>query len=402
MLETVKYTDASGQAVSASAQTIPVTLTGIDGGASYFDKFTGPHPSAVVFPIGVWYESVLSASDSATDAAMGLNTYVVLTSNSLYSAVAAGDMKVIPQFALTGTPGAETVGYMTGDEVDMSITGWWGAPTAAQQSALNASIAALPKDGRPLVTNFGKGLAFGGNVPAAQTMLNSQDIISCDIYWFTDSDVYQSTQGGVLFNGGSAALTATQTRRASNYGAVVTKMRSLLGFKKPVWGFVENGGPFSGNTTAASYITPAQLRAAVWHSIIAGAQGILYFNHSFGGPAQGQHNFRTAYYAPIRTVAAAVNAQIQSLAAALLGPTATRLVSAPASVKVLAKWNGGAPVIFAGSTENVTSSPTFTVAGHTVGTVTVLGESRTIAMTAGQFTDTFTDGNAIHIYQVST
>ena len=30
-------------------------------------------------------------------------------------------------------------------------------------------------------------------------------------------------------------------------------------------------------------ITPPQIRAAVWHSLIAGARGIIYFNHSFGG-----------------------------------------------------------------------------------------------------------------------
>ena len=392
MVETVTYTASGGSVVTAS-----VAVSGVPAGVTLTDIDGGAHLSTVRFPIAVWYESVLSAADSATDAAMGLNTYVVLTADSLYSAVAASGMTVMPQFSLTGTPGAETVGYLTGDEVDMSITGWWGAPTAAQQLALNAAIASSPKDGRPLLTNFGKGIAFGTNVPAAQMMLNSQDIISCDIYWFTDSDVYQNTQGGVLFNGGTSALTVAQTRRASNYGAVVAKMRSLLGFKKPVWGFVENGGPFSYNTT---YITPAQMRAAVWHSIIAGAQGILYFNHTFGGPARGQHNFRTAYYAPTRAVAAAVNAQIQSLAAALLGPTATGLVSAPASVKVLAKWNGGAPVIVAGSTENVASTVTFTVAGHVSGTVTVLGESRTIPLVAGVFTDAFADGNTIHIYKV--
>ena len=35
-------------------------------------------------------------------------------------------------------------------------------------------------------------------------------------------------------------------------------------------------------------ITPPQIRAAVWHSLIAGARGITYFNHSFGGRCQTQ------------------------------------------------------------------------------------------------------------------
>ena len=29
-------------------------------------------------------------------------------------------------------------------------------------------------------------------------------------------------------------------------------------------------------------IAPEEVRAAVWHSLIAGARGIVYFNHSFG------------------------------------------------------------------------------------------------------------------------
>ena len=47
---------------------------------------------------------------------------------------------------------------------------------------------------------------------------------------------------------------------------------------KPVWAVVELGHPFSESDWPT--ITPAQVRAAVWQSLIAGARGIVYFNHS--------------------------------------------------------------------------------------------------------------------------
>ena len=59
---------------------------------------------------------------------------------------------------------------------------------------------------------------------------------------------------------------------------------------QPIWSFVEVGWPFT--ETAAQgggLLLPEEIKAAVWHSIIAGARGIIYFNHSFGGPDQTQH-----------------------------------------------------------------------------------------------------------------
>ena len=56
---------------------------------------------------------------------------------------------------------------------------------------------------------------------------------------------------------------------------------------------MEVGWPFT--ETAAQggrAIQPAEIKAAVWHSIIAGARGIIYFNHSFGGPNQSSHCLR--------------------------------------------------------------------------------------------------------------
>jgi hypothetical protein len=77
-----------------------------------------------------------------------------------------------------------------------------------------------------------------------------------------------------------------------------------------------------------------------------------------------------------------------------------------ANVRSMVKLNedpngDGKYYIFAGSTENVSSSATFTVTGVTTGTAFVVGEQqRTIPIVGGQFSDTFANGNAIHIYRI--
>ena len=79
---------------------------------------------------------------------------------------------------------------------------------------------------------------------------------------------------------------------ASNYGWIIDRLEGLVSppRSKPVWAVVELGHPFSESDWPT--ITPPQVRAAVWQSLIAGARGIIYFNHSFGGPDQTQHILR--------------------------------------------------------------------------------------------------------------
>ena len=166
---------------------------------------------------------------------------------------------------------------------------------------------------------------------------------------------------------------------------------------KPVWGFVEVGTPFSDR---GSGITPSQIRAAVWHSIIAGARGITYFNHSFGGPCQTQHALREPCYANQRAMVKAVNLQIKSLAPVLNAPSVTSQWTQGPAVKAMVKWQGGHFYVFAGSAENAASTGSFSIPCVGDATATVLGEGRTIPVHGGSFTDSFADGNAVHIYRI--
>ena len=174
---------------------------------------------------------------------------------------------------------------------------------------------------------------------------------------------------------------------------------------QPIWNFVEVGWPFT--ETAAQggrQIAPDEIKAAVWHSIIAGAQGIIYFNHSFGGPEQTQHALRDPRYAAERAAVDSTDALIEQLAPVLNSPFDDGFVSVNSSVRAMAKYYNGEHYVFAGATVNgaATSTDSFTLAGVSSGTAEVIGENRTIAIVNGQFADTFADGNAIHIYHIIT
>ena len=61
---------------------------------SYYGRFSHALPSdAGYFPIGVWFESVLSQADVDLDKDAGLNLYVVLTADSNMSLVRGNGMR---------------------------------------------------------------------------------------------------------------------------------------------------------------------------------------------------------------------------------------------------------------------------------------------------------------------
>ena len=105
-------------------------------------------------------------------------------------------------------------------------------------------------------------------------------------------------------------------------------MRALVSppRSKPVWAFVEVGHPFSEADWPT--IRPAEVQAAVWQSLIAGARGIIYFNHTFGGPNQTQHALRDPAYAAIRSAVSATNRRIAALAPVLERPDSQLRVGA--------------------------------------------------------------------------
>ena len=211
---------------------------------------------------------------------------------------------------------------------------------------------------------------------------------------------------------------------------------------------MELGWPFSESASQGGRrIQPAELRAAVWQSIIAGARGILYFDHNFG-PGSPDSTILGQGYADNRAMAKSVNAQIKSLAPVLNSPTATSGWSQGPGTTAMVKWaeSGnaakkrcksknrkqrqkrckkketakqaaktkrckskkgkkckkkakGSLYVFAGSAgSSVEGRFSLPCVGNA--NAAVLGENRAVPVRGGSFSDHFADGNAIHIYRI--
>lgn len=300
----------------------------------------------------------------------------MLTSNSNLSLVQRNGMQAILQqsewrASQTAINNPAVAAWELHDEIDMQQGPNGGYTT------LDNIVTQLPNDHRMRYNNFGKGVMFWEtNAQAARFVNDYAQIVSNDIYWFTDRNVSQGSEGGRLLNGGRP-LAMTQTRRAANYGYTVDRMRFLAMGRKPIWNFVEVGWP-STETLAqgARGIQPDEVRAAVWQSIIAGARGIIYFNHSFGGPNQTQHCLREPAYAAVRAVVKSTNQLVTQLAPVLNAPFADGFVSTNPSVRAMAKFYDNKYYVFAGSKENLASMPTLTLSGIDRGMATVIVENQ--------------------------
>src|SRR5262245_14023525 len=440
---------ASATALSAPAASPAraVTLAPVDGGSNYYARFSHALPtSAAYFPIGVWFESVVSRADVDKDRAAGLNTYVVLTDNSDLGLVRSSGMHALVQGdQFSPHPGIN--GWFLADEVDMTH-----GPGAGYDE-MRRIADATAHDGRIRYSNYGKGVLFWESDGEAARFVNAyQDIVSADAYFFTDDNICSGTEGGSILAGG-ADLSPAQCHRAANYGASVSRVRSLVNphGSKPVWAIVELGHPFSEADWPT--ITPAEVRAAVYQSLIAGARGIVYFNHTFGGPNQTQHILRDGInpgspYASIRSMVTATDAQIAHLAPVLNSPTVISGTSHNPGTTAMVKWPEGGKAkkgckskrgkkqrrkckkgkrraaaskkhkkgckskkkcrrarpngdlyVFAGSAgSSVDGRFSLPCVGNTQ--AAVLGENRSVPVQHGSFSDHFADGNAIHIYRV--
>ena len=402
---------ATAPASAAPPSTAPspagVTLRPVDGGPDYYSRFTGGLPTdPAFFPLGVWLESVVDRSNVTLDAEAGLNTYVELTADSDVQLARDSGMYAIPAF-----PHASASGFVLSDEVDM----WAGPGNAAWSgkypgegpicSAENTECGytiqkerrAAATPGAMLYANYGKGVAFWESDEEALGFFNqTQDLVSADTYWFTDPYICARTEGGAVI-GYTRDLTPEECRLAANYGWTVERIRKLNKAASPVWAFIEVGHPFQ-DAPEATTITGPQIRAAVWSSLIHGARGVIYFNHSFGGQCPTQHVLRDCK-GDIRQTVTDLNKHLKDLAPVLNAPFLDGATTVTGAVDVATKLHNGKVYVFAGANKNTGGTATFTVkCGGS--TAVVINENRTVPIVDGTFTDTFADGNAVHLYSI--
>ena len=391
------------QTVQAPALADPgsVSLRQVDGGPRYYAKFPRSLPSdPSYFPVGVWFESVLSQADVDADREAGLNLYVALTADSDLELVARNDMKVIAQHEewldRADGPGSEAIaGWLLADETDMQMSARDGF---ARMRSLREAV---PSDGRLHYANYGKGVTFWNTDLQATRYVNEfQDVVSADNYWFTDDGICGPSEGGALLGDGNKPLKQAQCQRAANYGRTVKRVRGLMQpfGSRPVWAFVEVGHPFTGPGSRS--ISPAEVSAAVWSSVIHGARGIVYFNHSFGGSTPTQHALREPAYADVREEVARTNARILQLAPVLNAPFVDRFASTSAAVDTMTKHHDGRFYVFAASRAQSAQRAAFHLPCAGDARATVLDENRSLRVADGSFEDRFADGDAVHVYRI--
>ena len=370
----------------------------VDRDQNHYSQFSNSLPSdPSYFPIGVRFQQVVSQADIDLDKNAGLNLYVVLTANSDLSLIQRNGLRVILQQSEwrknpIAVKSPAVAGWELFDEIDMQQGPGRGYAT------LSNIVAEIPKDGRMRYNNYDV-IFWETTAQAARFVNEFQHVVSNDTYSFTDPHLSDSEVIPWLNNGNP--LTTTQINRAANHGYTVDRMRALDtmdGVRRPIWNVIEVGWPYT--ETAAQCgraIEPAEVSAAVWHSIIAGARGIIYFNHSFNGPNPSHHVLRDPAYAAVRAVVRSTNQLITQLAPVLNATFADGFATADPSVRTMTKFHQDKCFVFAGSKENKASTPTPSLAGFGSGTATIIAKDRTIPISNGRFSDGFGDGNAIHI-----
>src|SRR5262245_14101121 len=251
---------------------------------------TGLPNDPTFFPIGVWLETVIDASQVAMDRSVGLNLYVALAHDEVadLDAIEAGGMHLLLQAdEWADDPRADSPavdGWLVYDEADLMYRpGWdewtgtpgWNTCTPTQDEGGRCGYTVMqhyndkvPR-GALRYANYGLDVLHWETDDEADVFINHgfQDVVSADDYAFTHPDASPSD------------------RRGAFYGWIVKRIRDLDGrdgVRQPVWSFVEVGHPFEDDS--APTITAPQMRSAVWHSIIAGARGGGCVNHRCGGP----------------------------------------------------------------------------------------------------------------------
>lgn len=437
-----------------------VTLQAIDGGPNYYSNggftksnsaFTGVSwDDPTFFPIGNFYAGgFITQSDANTVLDLGLNVSVQITNPSTLSLLTNNNI-----WLHTGTDSSQTNGLEGNRTVGIETSGlnMDEPPDIISIKAVWAKIPNSIQDARVYHVNFTwNQLAFNNlsndiNNPALGTVVMSTvvtqgyptpnattrhiDIVSVDKYWFAGSPAAtDQSQGAQIYGLGS--MTTDQMARGTNYGDMIDIMRGWQAgnFPAPIFQFIENDDGLLTDAGARS-ITSQEINWAVWGSIIHGCRFIGYFYGGSGGfPGGFDQAIQSGQTISRYNQAKATNLQVKQLARIINAPFALGYVTAspagysfPTALLVIQNgidlmvkyYTGGTYTnalgtfvngfyIFAttrNSETNTNISATFTITGGAA-SVTVIGESRSISVSGGQFTDTFANAWTVHIYKVN-
>jgi len=294
---------------------------------------------------------------------------------------------------------AQIVGYSLDDEPDMaspyrppSLLRTWAHGLRRLDSTRPFQLGM----GRVAIRNQSFIGAPQGSTPQVQNELWREwtgiaDLITCDDYTLTPYDDPAGVWGIWC------------------YADHVGRMDEITDKAKPMWDTIET------TVSLPNQPEPEDTRKAIWATLIAGARGILLFDHRFANDFVTQDFAAMLHDPPMRAMITALSARVQTLGPALLA-TEAKLVTASTSSNTTAGpiggtygvplhyttriGSGGKRYLFAMGIRPGATNATFTIPSWAGLTVTVLDENRTVTVSpAGVLTDTFAADYTTHLYE---
>lgn len=335
------------------------------------------------FPIGVWLQSPDNARRYA-DA--GFNLYVGLwegPTEKQLAALTAAKMQVICEQNAVGLAHKNDpiiVGWLHGDEpdnaqevIDKASGKKSYGPFIAPEKVVETyhKICTLDPT-RPVLLNLGQGVAndaWIGRGPGAKLSDYKTYVLGGDIISF---DVYPVSSGLPL----------------NLVPKGIDRLKEWTSGKKRVWNFLE-----CSRIEGKGKATIKQVRYQTWRSLIHGSRGLIYFVHQF------QPRFTEHALLDDSEMLAAVTAthkQIREIAPLL--NQGKGVFRDSGGIETLTLTSPAGTYILAASTTNGMAKLTLP-APPRGGTVSVLGENRTLQRSGAVFTDTFGPEDA-HLYRI--
>jgi hypothetical protein len=346
------------------------------------------------FPIAVWLQNPANAGRYKS---AGINLYVGLysgpTSNQLATLRKAGVSVICGQRrGLEFKENPIIVGWMHGDEPDnaqsLGSGKGYGPPILPGKIIADYERIRAADPTRPVLLNLGQGVAWDNYIGRGVRRNHPEDyaeyVKGCDIASF---DIYPVVHDNTAVAG-----------KLEFVARGIERLRGWAGPERAVWNCIE--------CTRISNVekkpTPQQVRTEVWMSLIHGSRGLIYFVHQF------KPTFREAALLDDAEMLAAVtkiNQQIHQLAPVLNSPSITNNVAvkssvADAPIAWMMKRRGDSTYVFAVNMRNVPTRGSFAVRSLAArASAEVLDESRTLAVSNGEWTDEF-DPYAVHLYRL--
>lgn len=384
-------------AASSCAPTIPT----IAWTSPYAGWSRGIPTDPSFFPISVWLQGSWHATEMAQ---LGVNIYV--GNNAGTDELAASDLTILKNLGMYAIVGQDSVGLA--NIGDPTIVGWWmspdepdnaqsdgsggyGPPVAPSTLVTQYNAYKAADATRPIYLGLGQGVAYdgwegrGSNAPAESGYVPASDIVDFDIYPYNNC-------------GGDANEQVTCGQFWLN-ALGIDRLHQWSNRHQAVWTDIETT-TIAANTSSGP--TPAQTRSEVWLALIHGANGITYFIDTWNPAFREDGIFADATMAAAVT---ALNQQIKTLAPLLNSANIPNLVGVTSSnavvpIDLMVKASGQTLYIFSAAARAGTTRATFAVSDLPAdGSVTVVGESRTIDLATGKFSDDFA-ANGVHIYQL--